>query len=366
MILTTNNIVYYLIERGLITFDSVVDGDFMVVEAARRNNNFKVLRKSGQSYFVKQIQHLEQQAINSLHREAICYQLSQNDPNFISLQSLLPKFFDFDQTRHVLITELLPEWENLSEYHHRLGKFPNEIAVLLGKVLGVYHSQCYTQNLNTQKYIMFPKMVPWILSLHTTNPNHFNSSSRANSQVLNIIKRYPEFQTILNDLHDKWQVNSFLHGDMKWENCIVSTKSKKLSLKIVDWELADFGDSCWDVAAIFQAYISFWILSIQVSKETPTDQLADLAMYPLEEMQPAIKIFWNTYIGTLKINARNSEELLERCIKYAAARMIQTVYEYMYVSTQISANAVYLLQVSLNILKNPSDAIHHLLCMREA
>ena len=35
MIITTNNIVYYLLDQGLVTFESVVDGDLMVSRLRR-------------------------------------------------------------------------------------------------------------------------------------------------------------------------------------------------------------------------------------------------------------------------------------------------------------------------------------------
>ena len=57
------------------------------------------------------------------------------------------------------------------------------------------------------------------------------------------------------------------------------------------------------------------------------------------------------------------EELLESCVNFAAARMIQTAYEYMQYSAQISASALYLLQVSLNTLKSPKEAISDLLSL---
>ena len=43
MLLTSTNIVHYLLERGLVSAQQIVDGDYMVVEAPRRNRNFKIM-----------------------------------------------------------------------------------------------------------------------------------------------------------------------------------------------------------------------------------------------------------------------------------------------------------------------------------
>ena len=52
MYLTATNLANYLINRDIITAASVVDGDLAVVEAGRRNRNFKVIRRSNPSLFV--------------------------------------------------------------------------------------------------------------------------------------------------------------------------------------------------------------------------------------------------------------------------------------------------------------------------
>jgi hypothetical protein len=366
MIITTNNIVYYLLERGLVTFESVVDGDLMVVDASRRNRNFKVIRKHHQGYFVKQIQQWEPQAIATLQSEAVCYSLSQNDANFAPLALLMPKFYAYDPGRSVLIVELLPEAENLSEYQRHLGEFPLDVASKLGKMLGTYHRDVGINSQNSPHYASFPKRIPWILSVHQHSPSLFNSLSAANSQLLGVVQKYPEFHQALNALQGQWQINSLIHGDMKWDNCIVfkqTDQSDKPGLKVVDWELADLGDACWDVGAIFQAYLSFWILSMQMLADTSPAQLVDMAQYPLEKMQPAIQMFWKSYADTMQMDDMLMRERLERSVKYGAARMIQTAYEYMAFSPQITANALCLLQVSFNILKNPQEAISDLLGM---
>lgn len=366
MLITRNNIVYYLLDRGLITPASVVDGDLMVIETSRRNRNFKIIRKHTPGYFVKQIQNWDPQAISTLQREATCYWLAQNDADFAPLAVLMPKYYLYDPTRNILIVDLLPDGEDLAGYHRRLGKFPVEVATLLGQVLGTYHRQVRTKLNEGSQNSVFPKMIPWILSVHQQSAYQFNALSAANSQLLSIIQKYPEFHQILDALRSRWQTNSLIHGDMKWDNCIVykqNGQDGELRLKVVDWELSDFGDACWDVGAIFQAYLSFWIMSIQITGEMQPEQFAERAQYPLEEMQPAIQTFWKIYVSTREINDPIAGELLELSVKYGAARMIQTVYEYMQYSPQLSANALALLQVSLNILTKPREAVSDLLGM---
>jgi len=364
MIITSSNVFGYLLERGLITFESVVDGDFMVADTTRRNRNFKIIRRRHQSYFIKQIKTWEPQAIATLQCEATCYWLAQNDSEMAALAALMPKYFFYDTGRHVLITELLPDGEDLGEYHRRLGKFPEEIAQRLGQALGTYHRDAATKFKDGPQTAAFAKQVPWILSVHQQNANLFSPLSGANAQLLNLVQQYPEFQQELDVLRSQWRADSLIHGDIKWDNCLIYPKDgpvDQINLKLVDWELADIGDACWDVGAVFQAYLSSWIASMPMTGETPPAQFIDQAQYPLEEMQPAIRAFWRAYLDVLQVDHPTEKALLERSMKYGAARMIQTAYEWLYYSPQVSAVTLYLLQVSLNILKNTPEAINHLL-----
>jgi hypothetical protein len=210
--------------------------------------------------------------------------------------------------------------------------------------------------------VMFSKVPPWILSVHNQAFPSFNFVSSGNSQLIAIVRQFPDFQRHLDGMRDGWRVNSFIHGDMKWDNCLVEhpvEDPETTHLRVVDWELSDLGDSAWDVGAIFQAYISFWILSIPFPIDLGGD-LNERAKYPLESMQPALGAFWRAY-GNGVPPEPNEAGYLERCVKYAAVRMIQTVYEHLYQSAEMTPSALAMLQVSLNMLNRPAEAREHLL-----
>lgn len=359
MFISTENIVYYLLNKGLVTLKSVVNGDFICIDTSRRNLNIKVIRKHSPGYFIKQIRNIDEQSISDIFREVTCYRLAESDKNFKCLFPLLPKFYKYDPARNILIVELIQGGENFSEYYRRLGSFPVDSTSLLGKILGTYHRE----PIFDEQITAFPKKIPWILSLNHHGAKIIEKLSSANSHMFQIIQKYPEFPLMLENLRNQWQTDSFIHGDMKWANCIIrqpDNKGNEMCIKIVDWEQADFGDACWDVGAIFQEFISFWIMSIQISGETQAVQLSGLSKYPLKIMQPAIQSFWRSYSETLMLKNDIKRELLERSVKYSAARIIQTVYEELYNSNQINPNIICMLQVSFNILKNPQEAIKYL------
>jgi thiamine kinase-like enzyme len=364
MVLTTANLVQYLLERGLVTFESVVDGDFMVTQASQRNRNFKVLRKRGPGYFVKQIQKWDPKSIAARRREARFYWLSSKDADFTPLAAILPKYYTHDPVSHILVIELLSQGESLAEYNQRVGPYSKDVARALGNILSTYHGQSGLKLRQDESNSPTAQNLPWILSVHETSPDLFDSLSGANSELLKIVQEDLHFSQALEATRGQWQPTGLIHGDIKWDNFIINSRNgsnAQVSLKLVDWELANSGDPCWDAGAVLQAYLSTWIFSMRAGVNTGLEQLVDTAQCRLADIQPAIQTFWNTYVHRLQVTRETAAELLERSLKYGAARMIQTAYEHLYYSSRISVPGTLLLQMSFNILKRPKDAIRYLL-----
>src|SRR5262245_32461977 len=115
MFLTSYNLADYLVASGLIAKRALVAGDFALVEAGRRNRNFKILRRDEAGLFVKQIKTPTAEAIATLQREAIFYRTVATNPAYRGLQLCTPRFVRYDERRHTLLVQLLSNAESLSE-----------------------------------------------------------------------------------------------------------------------------------------------------------------------------------------------------------------------------------------------------------
>lgn len=363
MILSKSNVVHYLAAQGLLALESVVDGDLIVADATARNRNFKVIRRREQGYFVKQIRIWNPQSIAVLGVEAVCYKLARSAPELAALADLAPRDCLHDTQRHVLVTELLPDGESLADCHRRRNAFPPELARRIGAQFGCLHRDPASALDGRSEAAVFGRQPPWILSAHRQGTNMFGALTGANAQLLKVVQNYPDYQHGLDELRGGWRVERLIHGDVTWDNCVAYRASGNgvLANKVVDWEIADIGDPAWDIGAFLQAYISFWILSMRMSGDLPPARFAETAQYPIEAMQPSVRAFWNAYIEAMGLEHAAAQALLIRCIKYGAARMIQTSYEVTQYAPQMSPNALCLLQVSFNILKEPQEAATHLL-----
>ena len=365
MFLSPRTVALHLVDVGLVSLESIVAGDLRVIDESRRNRNFRVVTNSstGSGYFVKQVGTWEPQGVETLQREAECYLLAQDEGALSPITSLLPKYHAYDPGRHILVVELLTHGESLTEYHRRRGIFPIEVGVRLGRALGACHYQVDLTQGNVSNHATFPRRLPWILSESGTGAMPEEWKHGAFGQLSGIVQEQVGIRDELGRLRQEWQSTTLVHGDIKWDNCILTNADSNslASLKIVDWELADVGDQCWDVGGVFQSYLTCWLFSMPIKDGARPREFVELAPYQLKTMQPAMRAFWAAYTETSGANRGQVDQLLERSVRYAAARMIQTAYESLTFSPTITPHAVLLLQLSANILEKPGVAISELL-----
>ena len=345
MILTTRNLPHYLLSRNLVSYESIVDGDLMITDASHRNRAFRVLCGSRPGYFVKQIKEWDAASIGYWENEAACYRKLMELP-------ILPRHHATDFDSRVLVLDLVSGSEALSEYHRRLDSCPVPVGRRQGTALSTMHVATKGAEQDAK--------VPWILSVHETNPAWFDALSPANARLLEIVQGDVEYCEILSEVRKEWQPSCLIHGDVKWDNFLIQDAADP-NLLLVDWEMASYGDPCWDAGSVLQAYLNFWIYSMPFHESVEPDLLVSRAQRPLAQLQPAIRGFWEGYASGMSYDAQLSRTMLMRSARFGAARMIQSAYEMMHHWQQMPPVGVAMLQVSLNILKRPADAVRNLL-----
>jgi Phosphotransferase enzyme family len=358
--LNQSEVPHYLLQRDFITAASIVDEDLRVVEASRRNRNFKVIAERGPSYLLKQGLGTGRRATVAHESDLYRYMESAAGEAF---RPYLPGYHHFDSADSILLLEFITNAQDIREYHTRRGAFSTTIARALGQALAVLH-RLDVSSIRSTTNTTFAPHFPWALTMHRPGVGIFQDTSAANMHLVRILQNTPGFTSALDRLCETWRSDSLVHNDIKWDNCLVFSRSsspRDIGLKLVDWEFARLGDSDWDAGSVFSNYLSFWLFSIPVSGEEPPDRFLELAVYPLERMQPAIRAFWKAYVRGMSFTRAQTEEHLLRATQYAAVRLLQTGYEHMQRASQLSGNIICLLQLSLNIIQRPFEAIAHLL-----
>jgi aminoglycoside phosphotransferase (APT) family kinase protein len=63
------------------------------------------------------------------------------------------------------------------------------------------------------------------------------------------VGRDPVLAPVLQRAARSWAPSCLVHGDVKWDNCLVHRDTTPPTVQLVDWELAGWGDPAWDLAA---------------------------------------------------------------------------------------------------------------------
>jgi hypothetical protein len=321
MVLTTASIAHYLLERGLVSASSLVDGDFCVDDLSRRNRVLQVLRGPHPGYIVKQVKDWKPKSVELLESEARFYSLLRTESELASLRRWLPQCYAYDADNQALVLEFVAQL--------RPTRFSVEFAKSLGESLRLWHRDAAAA---ADLFQDFNGPLPWILSFHRSSGDA--PLGDANAELKRVIQREAQrngaLGAALDALCDQWQEQTLIHGDMKWGNCLIAANDA--APRFIDWELAAWGDPLWDAAGILQEYLVAWVLGRAA-----------------EEVPPPMRAFWAAYgepFGSL-----------DKALGYAAVRMIQSAYERQEKEEQMTAPAVRVLQAAFNILTARTETI---------
>lgn len=353
MFLTAANLAHYLTARGFVSVSDIVDGQFRVIEAGQHNRNFKVLCGVRGGIFVKQIQAIDRLAQSSLFKEAQVYRLAQKFPDWAAS---MPSLLDYDQTRHSLIFELIPDSQNLREYYYQQNAFPTSLAGLLAEALSCYHRLSSDVNALDTDIPGLQKKVPWIFTYYKKSYFPPGSLSAGAVQFADFLRGNPALTDHLDRLFETWRFETLIHADLKWDNCLLYHESGQPKLKVIDWELVEFGDRRWDVGSIFQAYLSHWIMRHYRNQSQKREQLAQHTIDNMPLMFASIQAFWQAYCDQMQITAQERPSYLLQCLEFSAVRMLCTAFESLHGAAEVSQHAQALVELSQVILDAPAQA----------
>lgn len=369
-LLDERGVVEHLLQRGLLAPGAVVRGDLRVIATERRNRNFKVVASVGPSYLVKQAKNPETER-SLTHEATVLRRLAARRDR---LSEHLPRCADFDSDGVILVQDLAPDAESINDANLRRRRFVPREARAIGRVAALVHRR-------PPPFELRDGSLPATLLLHRPRLGLLTDMSRGDLRLLEAAQSDPPFNTALDELGRAWQPSSLVHGDLKWDNVVriparaagprgvagtagranAPTTAAIAQVLLVDWELAGPGDPRWDVGTFLSTFLSSWVMSIPMSGEGASPHLMRLAMFPLQKLQPAVRAFWSGYRRTAGLAGAEADAFLEVAVRFAAGRLVQTAFEYLQMSSQLSANAVAMVQLAANVMRQPDRAATSLL-----
>lgn len=358
------DMIAYLVRRRLVPARAVVRGDLAIWELSRRNRTVSVVCESGPSYVLKL--GVTPDGSATVEHEGAVYRWLQVHPAAATMHRYLPKCYGYDTAVRALTLELLPHSRTLREHHRRTGRCSQQLAAVLGQALASLHQLAMGLE-GVDAAGMADTRVPWALYVHLPGLATLQNSSSANRELIAAVQQRSDVCAALDQLREAWRSEALIHHDLRWDNCLVVTAAgpsgrRRLELRLIDWELAGLGDPCWDVASLFADYLSFWALSIPATPVEAIEPRLERARYPLEAVQPAVRACWQSYARHMALRlAAARVSWLRRITAYTGARLIQTAYEHLQSEVQMTSRGALLLQLGVNILLRPEEALPHVL-----
>lgn len=363
MLLTGFNIAHYLLDQGYLSADVLLDGTFTAHLTSSRNTNYLINRDdpSGKALFVKQVQAWDAEKIETLRTEATCYWLANNEAEYAQLNTFLPRYVAFDPQNHILITEAVDGAINLNDFYWQQKTFPLALATRQAELLSAFHKTITPAVQDGPSLRLFRRQPPVVFQWSASGfPSYGAQRSEAERQMVQLITQNGDYLQKLEAVRNQWQVTSLTHGDIKPANFLINQNALQTSrydLRLIDWETADIGDPCWDVAAIFQSYLFYWVMYEPLAGQSAGANYG----FPLDLMQPSMRQFWQTYAGLMDWTADEARANLLKTVGYCALKLIHTCYESIQQATAMTPHTARMLQLSLNMLRAPEDAIRTVL-----
>jgi aminoglycoside phosphotransferase (APT) family kinase protein len=349
-VLTIDAVVPFLRDRGLLDASVIVDDDVRVADVSRRNRNFTVVVGAGPRYLVKQGQH-----DSPLQREAHVYGWLARNDEYGELARIAPHYRLYDEPADTMVLDLVDDSESLFEHHARRRRISAAVGRALGEAVATLHQATKAENVD------LPMLGPAerALQLYELGYFRFVHTSRGTLDLARVVQQTSTLTAPLSQVATEWRELCAIHGDLRWDNCRISDESENGGpprVTFVDWETAGAGDPCCDIGTVFAQCLSLWLASTPLMRDAPVDASLELTGLPLPPMRPALRAFWRAYLQRVDPARRAHDEWLERSVRYAAARLVQSAFEDMQYATELTATVIYQLQLSQNMLERPLEA----------
>jgi aminoglycoside phosphotransferase (APT) family kinase protein len=330
-----------LIKKGLISRRQFVDGEVRLTLADRRNRNIRISVRNASGLFTKQAKTPEGRA--TIEHEWSFLKMLEGTTDELSKH--LPRSIYFDRRLNLLVSTLIPGGQSMHD--HLMAQW----VELAARSESVGRAFARLHNRPVPPRALKLRRAPMTFHWNRPPSSLLKNIAPANVRLLAAIQADSVFSDGLDRLQRDWQATTLIHGDAKLDNIVIVPGE----VFLVDWELATVGDPRWDVATIFSSFLSSWIATMPMAHGMNIDSMTSRSRIPLAEMQSCATSFWDAYARARGMDS--PDRFLQRALAYCGARLVQTAYEYMQYANRLTANAVYLIQMAANLVREPRRGI---------
>lgn len=372
--LSSQNVIQYLQAAGLCSLE-VGKSNIVELPTNQKNYNLVVDLAGEHKLLVKQERGRENDGIlHELFNEWLFYQLLQKFPVLGNIWAIAPLVVHFDEENSILVRSYLKEYLDLGEFYQKSNIFPTEIAVAIGTTLAALHRTTF----QGKEYRDFMATAPkGQFRYHFYNPAQGIGSldpaifGKIPTEALKfhvLYQSYESLEAAIADLAYEWNACCLTHNDLKLNNILIHSRWNQLDnclVRLIDWEACTWGDPAFDLGTILASYLQIWLESLIVD---PTLELAEslqLAMTPLEAIQPSLIALLQAYLQAFPMILTYHPDFFMRVIKFTGLALIHHIQDKINNCKLFDNSHLYMLQVAKNLLTMPEQSVLNIFGMSE-
>jgi thiamine kinase-like enzyme len=338
---------------------------------AAKNFNLLLTLRNDLQLLVKQERHNQQgQAAGEFLGEWQMHDLMHNFPALIHWQSFVSEVLHFDRENSILVFKYLSEYRDLMDFHLKESTFPTTVAAKLGSLIGTCHRDTYKcddyQEAIGQTYadkeskLQISIVQRMIRSLERLTPEIFGSVPDDGLKFYALYQRFDSLGQALVELGEAFRADCLTHNDLKLNNVLLSNSWEYDDvgmLRLIDWERSAWGDPAYDLGTLIGSYLQLWLGSLVVSKSLSIEESLNLAMTPLDLVQPSITALTEAYLEAFPQILIDRPDFIQRSVQFAGLALIQGIQASIEYQKTLGNVGIAQLQVAKSLLCRPVQSI---------
>ncbi len=369
--LSSSNVIQYLQNAGL---SNLKDGTFVDSElppSSKKNFNLLVTLPGNRKLLVKQELYIENDGnLQEFFNEWLFHQLLQRFPILGNISAIAPLVEHFDEENSIIIRNYLTEYVDLASFYQNNLYFTEgeacSIAIALGTTLGVLHRATF----NRQEYRNFMATPPEgqfrygvynpAQGIGSIGSEIFGEVPTEALKFYILYQCYESLSAAIAELANEWHPCCLTHNDLKFNNILVHSRWDQLDnclVRLIDWEACGWGDPAFDVGTMVASYLGIWLHSLVVDPTIELEESLNLAMIPLEAIQPSILALIQAYLNAFPMILESRRDFVMRVIQFAGLTLIHQIQEMIQQRKYFNNAAICKLHVAKNLLTRPQDSV---------
>ena len=347
-------------------------GTSKVTVIPAKNFNVLVAFEDGKNLLVKQEIHNNQgQSKGEFWSAWQMQELIDRFPDFGDrVGACLPELMYFDPDNSILVVRYLTDYEDLYQYYTTKHKFPVEVARSIGQLLATIHSQTFHQ-LAYQQFLdrdrpnlaIAHPAIDLIDRLTRITPQIFQVMPPECWQFYRLYQKFPRLSAAVVELGNSIAPSCLVHHDLKLNNMLIDLNWQQPDstiIRIIDWELATWGDPAFDLGGILGNYLELWLDGLPISNSLSINESLQLATTPLELLQPSLFEIVQAYLAGFPEILIERPDYLDRVVQFAGLALMQQVEGTLSEQRSFDNRGMVILQVAKQLICTPQAAMNTL------